>query len=45
MSNNPQIADVVKSCNGDYKKAFYQLAEKQGINPDEVLNAMKQAFK
>ena len=44
ISSNPQLAEVLKNSNGDYKKAFYDLAEKQGIDPDEILNAMKNGF-
>ena len=42
--NNPhvkQIMDIVSQNGGDPKKAFYQMAEQKGINPDEILNMLK----
>ena len=42
--NNPQIRQIMSLVNqngGDPKKAFYQLAQQKGVNPDEVLNMLK----
>lgn len=41
MQSNPQLASVMQMANGDPKKAFYALAEQKGVNPDEILNALK----
>ena len=42
MANtNPDLASVLQTSNGDYKKAFYSMAQKKGINPDDVLNQLK----
>lgn len=44
MSNNPQlkqVMDLVKECGGDPKTAFYLMADKMGVDPQEILNMMK----
>ena len=42
MANtNPDLASVLQASGGDYKKAFYSMAEKKGVNPDDVLNQLK----
>ena len=42
MANtNPDLANVLQASNGDYKKAFYSLAQKKGVNPDEILKELK----
>lgn len=42
MANtNPDLANVLQASNGDYKKAFYSMAERKGINPEDVLNQLK----
>jgi hypothetical protein len=33
--------DVINQYGGDPKQAFYSLAEKNGIDPNEILNMMK----
>lgn len=41
---NPQIKqaiDLVNQCGGDPQKAFYALAEQKGVDPEEILNALK----
>jgi hypothetical protein len=43
-SQNPQLKQVMKAINqhgGDPKKAFYDIAKKRGIDPDEILNQLK----
>lgn len=43
-SNNPQLKkaiDLVNNSGGDPKKCFYQLAEQMGVNPNDVLSALK----
>lgn len=39
--NNPQVAQLINQAGGDPRKAFYDLANKNGINPDEILNMLK----
>ena len=44
MMNNPQmkqVMDVVNQYGGDPQKAFYAIAEQQGVNPQEILNMLK----
>lgn len=44
MSNNPQYAQIQKmisASGGDPKAAFYKLAEEKGIDPNEIINALK----
>ena len=39
---NPTLATVLKLCNGrDPKEVFYELCDKNGINPDDILNQLK----
>ena len=44
MQMNPQLKQVMEIVNqygGDANKAFYDLAEKNGINPQEILDMLK----
>lgn len=44
LGNNPQYAQVQKFVadnGGDAKQAFYSLASQMGIDPNEVLNALR----
>ena len=42
MANtNPDLANVLKATNGDYEKAFYELAKQKGVNTDEFLSNLK----
>ena len=44
MTNNPQmkqVMDIVNQHGGDPKKAFYAMAEQNGIDPNDILNMMK----
>ena len=44
LSNNPQmkpVMDVIQQAGGDPKKAYYAMAEKMGVDPQEVLNMMR----
>lgn len=46
-SNNPQLREVMTYVNqngGDAKKAFYQMAQQKGVNPDEILAILKSAI-
>lgn len=43
-SSNPQLKQAINLVNnsgGDPKKCFYQLAEQMGVNPNDVLSALK----
>ena len=44
MMNNPQYGQamqIISENGGDAKKAFYAMAEKMGVNGDEIINAFK----
>ena len=44
IGNNPQYQQVMKLVqdnNGDAKAAFYSMANQLGVNPDDILNALK----
>ena len=44
MNNNPQmkpVMDAINQAGGDPKKAFYDLAEQKGINPQDILDMLK----
>ena len=44
MSNNPQVKqvmDLIKECGGDPKTVFYSMADKMGVNPQDVIDMMK----
>ena len=41
LMNNPntkQVMDLVNAAGGDPQKAFYQLAQQKGINPQDILD-------
>lgn len=38
-----QVMDIVNASNGDAKAAFYAKAKEMGINPDEIVEAMRKA--
>lgn len=43
-SQNPKMRkalDIVQQSGGDPKAAFYKLAEEEGVNPDDIINALK----
>lgn len=47
IQNNPQyksVVDVINSHNGDAKSAFYDLAKEKGVNPDDLVNEIKNNF-
>lgn len=44
MMSNPhlkQAMDIVNQYGGDPEKAFRTVAEKNGLNPDDILNLLK----
>ena len=44
IQNNPQMRLVMNYINqngGDPKKAFYNMAQEKGVNPDEVLKMLQ----
>ena len=44
MQNNPQYAQVmriIQENGGDAKKAFYALAQKNGVDPEEIIKQFK----
>ena len=41
LSSNPQIKQLVDEAGGDPRTAFYNLANANGIDPDEVFKMIK----
>ena len=44
MANNPQMQEIQKMIDqngGDPKTAFYKLAQDKGVDPNEIINALK----
>ena len=44
ISRNPQIKqvlDAIQKSGNNPKDAFYALAKEKGVNPDDILNALK----
>lgn len=44
MTNNPQlkqVMDYVQQSGGDPKTAFYSMADKMGVNPQDILDMLK----
>ena len=39
--NMKQIATIIQQYGGDANKAFYAIAEQNGINPQEIINLLK----
>lgn len=42
--SNPQVKqvmDLVDQSGGDPKAAFYKMAEEKGVDPDQILSALK----
>lgn len=47
MQNNPQYSQVMKIIQengGDAKAAFYNLAQQQGVDPNQILNMLNGNF-
>ena len=44
IMRNPRIKetmDYIKENGGDPKEAFYKMAESKGVNPDDILNQLR----
>ena len=42
MANqNPQLKAVLQASNGDYEKAFRDMARQMNVNPDEIIGLLK----
>ena len=44
MQSNPQyaqVSQVIQENGGDPQKAFYAVAQKMGVNGDEIINMLK----
>ena len=44
LSRNPQYAQamqLIQQSGGDARAAFYKLAERAGVDPNEILSALK----
>ena len=43
-AQNPQLSNVmnlIQNHNGNAKEAFYALAKEKGVDPNEIINALK----
>ena len=38
---NPQLRSVLQASNGNYEKAFKDMARQMNVNPDEIINMLK----
>ena len=48
LSRNPNGQEIMKHINnnnGNMQKAFYDMAESKGVNPDEIINALQRELK
>ena len=42
MANqNPQLKAILQASNGNYEKAFRDMAKQMNVNPDEIINMLK----
>ena len=44
MNNNPQmkqVTELIQNAGGDPRRAFYELAQQKGVDPQEILDMMK----
>ena len=42
MANTkPELKKALSASNGDFQKAFYDYADRMGINPNEIINSLK----
>ena len=44
IMNHPQmkqVMDVISKAGGDPRRAFYELAQQKGVDPQEILDMMK----
>lgn len=41
LNQNPDVKSILNESGGDYKKAFYAYAEKVGIDPEQIISAIK----
>ena len=44
MQSNPaysQVQQLIQQHNGDARQAFYSLANQMGVDPNEIINALK----
>ena len=39
--NMKQVMEIIRQYGGDANKAFYAIAEQNGINPNEILDLLK----
>lgn len=41
MQNNPQLKSAVEMANGDYEKAFRNMAKQMNVDADEIIAMLK----
>lgn len=39
------VLNAINESNGDYKQAFYKMAEQQGVDPEAILSQIPSNFK
>ena len=44
MANNPTLSVLINANNGDYKAAFYALAQQQGKDPNQIASVLQEAL-
>ena len=42
LNNNPQARSIVQAANGNYEKAFRDLAQQMNVDGDEIINMLRQ---
>lgn len=41
MKNNPQLKSIIDASNGDYEKAFRDMAKQMNVDPEEIIKLFK----
>lgn len=41
LESNPQLKSILQASNGDYEKAFRNLASQMNVDPDEIIKMLK----
>lgn len=41
IQNNPQLKSALEMANGDYEKAFRNMAKQMNVDPDEIISMLK----
>ena len=41
IAQNPQLAAIIRESGGDYRQAFYNYAQKLGVDGDEIMRMIR----